>query len=131
MIMSNHMPLTCGVLMGEQRGLAGVPDDHEQWDAAVVGSGLGSLDGRAEIFCLPRCRGLWAISGPTQEAEGPFAGLAITQEDGDQQDQGDEQRAADVGQGYGHGARRVIADGGSFDTQGSDAYAQPQPCSAV
>jgi hypothetical protein len=30
MIMSNRAPLTCGVLAGEQCGLAGVPDDHEQ-----------------------------------------------------------------------------------------------------
>jgi hypothetical protein len=28
--MSNHTPLTCGVLGSEQCGLAGVPDDHEQ-----------------------------------------------------------------------------------------------------
>jgi hypothetical protein len=29
MIMSSHTPLGRGVLMDEQRGLAGVPDDHE------------------------------------------------------------------------------------------------------
>ena len=30
MIISNHEPLTCGVLVREQCGPAGVPDDHEQ-----------------------------------------------------------------------------------------------------
>jgi hypothetical protein len=29
-IMSNHTPLTCGVLGSKQCGLAGVPDDHKQ-----------------------------------------------------------------------------------------------------
>jgi hypothetical protein len=29
-IMSNHTPLASGVLVIEQRGLAGFPDDHEQ-----------------------------------------------------------------------------------------------------
>jgi hypothetical protein len=35
--MNNHMPLTCGVLAGEQRDLAGVPDDHEQSGAVLAG----------------------------------------------------------------------------------------------
>jgi len=36
MITSNHVPLICGVLFGEQRGLAAVPDDHEQSGTVAV-----------------------------------------------------------------------------------------------
>jgi hypothetical protein len=39
MIMSNNTPLTRSVLDGEQCGLAGVPDDHEQSGAAIAGAG--------------------------------------------------------------------------------------------
>src|ERR1700691_3095414 len=38
-IMSNRGPLTCGVLAGEQRDLAGVPDVHEQSGALVMSAG--------------------------------------------------------------------------------------------
>jgi hypothetical protein len=41
MIMSNHTLLTCGVRAGEQRDLAGVPDDHEQSGTVVMGAGAG------------------------------------------------------------------------------------------
>ena len=41
MIMSNHTLLTCGIRAGEQRDLAGVPDDHEQSGAVVMGAGAG------------------------------------------------------------------------------------------
>ena len=39
MIMSSHMPLICSVLLGEQCGLAAVPDDHEQSGTVIVGTG--------------------------------------------------------------------------------------------
>ena len=37
--MSNHAPLTCGVLAGEQCDLAGFPDDHEQSGTVVMAAG--------------------------------------------------------------------------------------------
>jgi hypothetical protein len=42
MIMSNHAPLTCSVLDGEQCGLAGFADDHEQSGMIVAGAETGS-----------------------------------------------------------------------------------------
>jgi hypothetical protein len=38
-IMSSRTSLACGVLGSEQCGLAGVPDDHEQSGAVVMGAG--------------------------------------------------------------------------------------------
>jgi hypothetical protein len=43
-IMSNRAPLTCGVPAGEQCGIAGVPDDHEQSGAVVMDGGRVSQD---------------------------------------------------------------------------------------
>jgi hypothetical protein len=37
--MSSHTPLICSPLLGEQCGLAAVPDDHEQSGTVVVGMG--------------------------------------------------------------------------------------------
>jgi len=42
MIMSTHTPLTWSVLACEQCGHAGVPDDHKQLGAVVVGAGPDS-----------------------------------------------------------------------------------------
>jgi len=36
MIMSSLTPLSCGVVVNEQCGLAGVPDDHEQSGAVAA-----------------------------------------------------------------------------------------------
>jgi len=43
--MSNHTPLTCGVLGSEQSGLAGFPDDHEQSGWVTAGAGWGLSTG--------------------------------------------------------------------------------------
>jgi hypothetical protein len=37
--MSSRTPLICSPLLGEQCGLAAVPDDHEQSGTVVVGMG--------------------------------------------------------------------------------------------
>jgi len=39
LIMSGHAPLICSALLGEQSGLAAVPDEHEQSSSVVVGCG--------------------------------------------------------------------------------------------
>lgn len=52
MIMSSHTPLTCGVLVGEQCGLADVSGDHEQSSAVAVDEPQAMLAPEA-CFCLP------------------------------------------------------------------------------
>ena len=52
--MSNHAPLTCGVLAGEQCDLAGVPGDHEQSGAVVMGAGASYRASR--VLEASRCR---------------------------------------------------------------------------
>ena len=56
--MSSHTPLICSPLLGEQRGLAALPDDHEQSRTVVVGPGArfrraGTAPTRADSYQKP------------------------------------------------------------------------------